>query len=200
VKAARVVIGMLSATLLAGCAGVVPAGAPPPGALAQAISVDNYDRALLADALFLETNRAREREGVHPLARLALLDAAADVQAVHMALMLRAEHSNPGAEDRTPGDRVHHVGLTWASVGENVLLEPALPPAGARELNYTYASLATFLVGCWMNSPPHRANILNPDFTGLGCSARFAHSVFGYQMVFASQVFVERPSEGAGPG
>jgi uncharacterized protein YkwD len=189
-----VVLGALLAALLAGCAGGGAGTAPASrtASLAQAVSVENYDRALLSEAIIEETNSVRANNGVRSLAHLRGLDEAADEQAFYMALMFRAEHANPLLGEA--GERALHAGITWTRCAENVLMEPAQFPPGMPGPTYTYASLAKFLVACWMESPPHRANLLDPGFSGIGCSARFAHTVSGYQVVFASQVFVDRPT------
>jgi uncharacterized protein YkwD len=185
-----VVLAVLIAGSLAGCSSVAPAAA---GSTAQAFSFENYDRALLSRAIFDETNLARAAQGVPPLRHLAKLDEAADLQAFHMALMFVSEHGNPITGEANAGERASHAGVLWSSCAENVLMEPARPLDGASPADPTYASFARYLVACWMASPPHRANLLNPLLSGMGSSARFAHSVFGTPEVFASQVFIVRP-------
>ena len=202
VKGRPSALGAFVAALLAGCAGAGtgPAPAYPAGSSAQEISIENYDRALLSEAIIEETNSVRKAHGAPPLAHLKGLDEAADEQAFYMALMFRAEHGNPIAGERDVGERALHAGVIWHRVAENVLKEPVQAPPGAVGPTYTYASLAKFLVDCWMGSPPHRANLLDPAFTAIGCSARFAHTVAGYQMVFASQVFIVFPKGSSSPG
>jgi uncharacterized protein YkwD len=178
------------AGFLASCTGVAPV---PVGSTAQAFSADHFDAVLLSRAIFEETNRIRAIHGVPALAHLSKLDEAADEQAFYMALMFRSEHGNLIAGEANAGERAHHAGITWTRYAENVLMAPEPPPQAADGSAATYASLAGFLVDCWMGSPPHRANLLDPSLTGMGSSARFAHSVFGYPTVFASQVFIIRP-------
>ena len=163
---------------------------PLAGSTTQAFSFDHFEPALLSQAIFEETNRARASQGVPPMKHLAKLDEAADLQAFHMALMFVSEHGNPITGEANAGERAKHAGVLWERCAENVLMEPARPP---EDPDPTYASFARYLVACWMGSPPHRANLLDPLLTDMGSSARFAHSVFGIPMVFASQVFVVRP-------
>jgi uncharacterized protein YkwD len=55
---------------------------------------------------------------------------------------------------------------------------------------HTYASFAARVVDDWMNSPPHRANLVNPELTSLGCAARTCLSWRGRQeQIYAVQVF-----------
>jgi uncharacterized protein YkwD len=186
-KGRLAVLAALLAGLLAGCAtrGIIPAGST-----ARTFSVGQYDPALLSQAIFDETNRVRVAHGVPPLEHLRQLDEAASLQSFHMALMFVSEHANPIAGEANAGERATLEGVTWTRCAENVLMVPAEPSQGAPAAPFTYDSFARYLVGAWMGSPPHRANLLNFNFTSMGSSARFAHSVFGYQDVFASQVFV----------
>ena len=95
-------------------------------------------------------------------------------------------------------DRVAKEGLDTGRVGENVIMMSALRPDGAPPRGYTYAEYAALLVDAWMNSPPHRANILNPSFTYLGCAAQLGKGVRnGNDEIYADQVFLlARPVQG----
>jgi uncharacterized protein YkwD len=184
------------AVLLAGCAmePARPAAGPDP-ALGRVMSPDNFDRALLARAIFEETNRVREANGSAPLAHLAALDEAADEQASYLALSLTVGHTNPIPGEKTTGERVARQGLEAASLGENAIMMPALGPAEAPVRDYTYAAYAAYLLQGWMNSPPHRETLLNLKFTHLGCAARAAHGFGqGDRRIFAVQVFF-RPAD-----
>ena len=184
----------LLAALLAGC---VRAPSPPPSAalgdlpLGRVMSVGSFDHALLARAIFEESNRVRVANGVPPLAHLAALDAAADEQAVYMALALAAGHASPIPRERNVEERVANQGLHAMSVGENAIMMPARRPADAPGGDYTYSSYAARLLNGWMNSPEHRDILLARKFTQLGCAARLAHGFIpGDQRVFATEVFL----------
>jgi uncharacterized protein YkwD len=178
---------LLLAVFLAGC---VPAPPPAsPASLAQAVSLENPDRSLLATAIFRETNRVRMENQAPALQASSELESAADVQAVHMTLMLRSEHSNPIPGEHTAAQRVSSTGFRAARVCENAIMLPARAPAGSQQGAYTYSGLAAALVQSWMNSPGHRANLLSLGVTRLGCAARFAKDALGDPMVFATQVF-----------
>lgn len=182
---------MLLAGVFAGCSGVnFPRGAA--SQFNRTMALGAFDHSLLSRAIFAESNRARLAHGVPPLETDPRLDAAADEQATYMALVLRAEHDNAIPGEHAVTDRVAREGLIGNSVAENVLMMQALRPVPATDRNYTYASYATFLVDAWMNSPGHRANLLNPDFGYLGCAARLARGILpGDQRIFASQVFLD---------
>jgi uncharacterized protein YkwD len=56
---------------------------------------------------------------------------------------------------------------------------------GKENFSYSYYDFAKIVVEGWMNSPGHRANILNPDFTYLGCGcAKYEKPGNGYSMLY----------------
>jgi uncharacterized protein YkwD len=190
VNSRRFALIALLAGFSAGCSQVDPVGEKADPA-DRVMILGDFDHALLARAIFDESNRVRAVRGAPPLAHDPALDAAADEQAAHMALVLRAEHENPVPGELDVTERVARSGQSGALVAENVLMMPARRPAGAADRDFTYASYAASLVDAWMNSPGHRANLLNPDFGFLGCAAELAHGVRpGDQRVFAVQVFL----------
>lgn len=57
--------------------------------------------------------------------------------------------------------------------------------AGKEFFPYTYSEMAQYVVNAWMNSPGHRANILNPDYMYLGCGcAPYEEKKEGYSVTF----------------
>jgi uncharacterized protein YkwD len=185
----------LSALLIAFAAGCMRVLTPAPGAAAgpagQLVSMDNFDYALLGAAIYGETNRVRAANGLRTLAHHPALDDAATEQATYMALMFRADHSNPIRGEHNSAERVQHAGVDGLRVGENLIMMPARRPAGSDPMDYTYAELAALIVDSWMNSPAHRLNLLDARFTAIGCAARVAHGVApGDERVFAAQVFL----------
>jgi uncharacterized protein YkwD len=154
------------------------------------MSLGSFDHALLSRAIFWETNRVRLAHGLPALSHLAALDAAADEQATYTALALQAGHDNPIPNERNVGERIISRGLHPMRVTENAIMMPADGLPGAERRGYTYAGYASLLVEGWMNSPEHRANLLDRRVTCLGCAARPSHG-FGVrdQRIFAVQVF-----------
>lgn len=158
------------------------------------------DLDLLAAAVFAEANRRRQQEGARPLEHLAPLEAAASGHAHDMVAGGFFDHLNrldPGK--RTVADRVARAGLAGRLVAENIArtfalridlrrdgLRPAaarvypLPAPGQFSLEplgppippHTYESFAADLVGSWMSSPAHRANLLSGQARSMGCGCR----------------------------
>ena len=61
--------------------------------------------------------------------------------------------SHDGSDGSDVGDRLDRVGYAWRTYGENVAWNQQTPAA---------------VMDAWMNSPGHRANILNCSFTEIG--------------------------------
>ncbi|MFE9560004.1 CAP domain-containing protein [Streptomyces sp. NPDC006487] len=61
--------------------------------------------------------------------------------------------SHTGSDGSQPKDRVEAAGYSWSQTGENIAM-------GQRD--------AAAVMDSWMNSPGHRANILNCSFTEIG--------------------------------
>lgn len=104
------------------------------------------------------TNAHRAAAGLAPLSISPAINVAAEGHSQYQASINTMTHgTNPGA-------RITAAGFKWGAWGENVA-------AGQ--------SSCALVVGAWMNSPGHRANILNPTFTHIGVAVVIAPS--GYQ-------------------
>jgi uncharacterized protein YkwD len=98
----------------------------------------------------------------------------AKIQATNMAHFQKMAHVLPEAQLPTLADRAHYVGYGFGEIAENVAL--GYPSAEA-------------VVEGWMNSPGHRANILNPGVveTGIGIARSSAGGVY-YAQVFGRRL------------
>lgn len=178
-------------------------------AVKQTIELADFDAALLAAAIFHETNRVRLQLGLREFRAWDKLDTAAETQASIGALLRPPSHTNPFPMIATPMDRVKFAGVDPKFVAENIAVIPVqFAPSdimvlalvnGKKEVrdgrtmeplsNHTYASLAAAFVEAWMKSPGHRANIVEPKLRFLGCSAAATKSVEDVDMIYAVQVF-----------
>lgn len=106
-------------------------------------------------------NQERAKAGLAPLAVSGQLNYAADLHSQDMAATRTMAHELYGTTRPEPTDRLDAAGYDdWTygyAWGENVA--------------YGYPS-AQAVMNAWMNSPEHRANILNPNFTEIGVSVR----------------------------
>ena len=108
--------------------------------------------------LFDLTNQARVEFGVAPLRLSDKLVSAARIQTQQMASLGRMEHHLNGAALPDLEDRARYVGYRYGWLGENIAYNQGDPAS---------------VVAAWMNSPGHRSNILNPNFTEFGASVSF---------------------------
>ncbi|TWV44580.1 CAP domain-containing protein [Streptomyces misionensis] len=96
-------------------------------------------------------NSERAQAGCQPLTLNPKLTAAAQEHSADMAAHQNMSHT--GSDGSDPGTRITRAGYGWSAYGENVA--------------YGYASADEVMAG-WMNSPGHRANILNCGFREIG--------------------------------
>ena len=108
------------------------------------------------------TNIERTKAGLQPLTLdLQLVDAAQD----HSGDMAQDDFfSHTGADGSNVGSRVKDTGYQYSTVGENI----AAGQTSAAEV-----------VEGWMNSPGHRANILNANFTEIGIGYEYLENDTG---------------------
>ncbi|AKJ09830.1 lipoprotein [Streptomyces incarnatus] len=96
-------------------------------------------------------NAERAKAGCHPLTVNPELAKAAQAHSADMAAHQNMSHT--GSDGSSPGDRITRAGYSWSAYGENVA--------------YGYATPEQVMNG-WMNSPGHRANILNCSYKEIG--------------------------------
>ena len=102
------------------------------------------------------TNVERTKQGLNPVTWNDKLASAIENHCKDMIANNYFEHVSPSGS--TPGDRATAAGYRWLRVGENIAKGQTTPQE---------------VVNAWMNSPHHRDNILNPDFTELGVALEY---------------------------
>ncbi|QIP83880.1 CAP domain-containing protein [Streptomyces sp. Tu 2975] len=101
-------------------------------------------------------NKERASAGCSPLTANAKLTQAADDYSDVMARSGVMSHTGPDGSTMT--SRVEAAGYVWSTLGENIARGQAD---------------AASVMNSWMNSPGHRANILNCSFKELGVGVHF---------------------------
>jgi uncharacterized protein YkwD len=104
-----------------------------------------------AQVLALVNVERGKKPGCRPVTNDPRLAAVARAHSADMAERNYFDHTTPDGVDFAT--RITKAGYTWSTAGENIAAGQPDP-----------ASVMT----SWMNSPGHRANILNCDFTNLG--------------------------------
>jgi uncharacterized protein YkwD len=106
---------------------------------------------LTSSELLLDTNLERSRQQEPDLALNAKLNAAAQAKANDMVQRDYWSHNAP--DGTTPWSFVQTNGYEYHAAGEN--------------LAYGFMNARTIITG-WMNSPEHRANVLNRNYQDIG--------------------------------
>ena len=161
--------------------------------LKNRIDLSDFDLHFLNAAVFHLTNIERSHEDL-PL--FGFYDNLYKSAALHSESMIEYDyfdHVNRIQKKwQTPKDRILYFDESYRSLAENILENNLLEHEGdvlkyrtvknldgtlryldlnGQEIKYgTYLFIAKRLVLQWMNSPPHRANILDVNMSLLGCS------------------------------
>lgn len=114
-------------------------------------------------------NAERAKAGCGPVTENALLTRAAQGHSDDMAARDFFDHTNPDGDG--PGERVTATGYRWSTYGENIAMGQRTPAE---------------VMDSWMNSPGHRANILNCSFREIGIGLHSAGGPYWTQ-VFGAQ-------------
>jgi uncharacterized YkwD family protein len=125
---------------------VSKAPAAKPTAPKQVQKADQF-----ASAVFQLVNQERAKAGLKPLQFDAALSKVALDKAVDMHNNHYFSHNSPTYG--SPFDMMKKYGISFRTAGENIAMGQRSPQE---------------VMNQWMNSPGHRANILNPSFTKIG--------------------------------
>ncbi|MGW4897418.1 CAP domain-containing protein, partial [Kitasatospora sp. NPDC004240] len=114
-------------------------------------------------------NAQRAQNGCGPVTVEARLTTAAQNHSEDMAARGYFDHASP--EGHHADYRIEQAGYRWSAWGENIARGQKDPAA---------------VMNAWMNSPGHRANILNCSFKQLGVGVRTGSGGPWWTQVFAS--------------
>ncbi|MBY5934647.1 hypothetical protein KUV51_16690 [Tateyamaria omphalii] len=127
-------------------------------------------------------NEERTSRGLDPLTLELRLNDASEDHSVWMDDTLNFSHTGVGNSD--PGDRMRDAGFVFSgnwTWGENIAYQSERGEPGiADDVEDLHQSL--------MNSPGHRANILNPDFDLIGIGIEVGDNR-GFDAVYVTQKF-----------
>ncbi|NOU96851.1 hypothetical protein GC093_27045 [Paenibacillus sp. LMG 31456] len=137
-----------------GSTGQAPTGYPaenvPTDTTGQAPQ-GNKDSSQFAQQVLDIVNQERSKAGLTPLTMNAELSKMAMVKAQDMSNNNYFDHNSP--THGSPFDMMKEFGITYNSAGENIAKGQTTP---------------TQVMNDWMNSPGHKANILNSSYTKIG--------------------------------
>ena len=155
------------------------------GALLNTVIITrtNFYAAIIPSVLADYANSDRHTQGLGGLEWNPVLAAAAEEKVIDMAAKGYFAHTSP--EGVTPWYWFQKAGYTYRFAGENLAV---------------YFSDSSDVHWAWMNSPGHRANILNSSFTEIGIAIR--NGMYqGRETVFVVELFgkpQEKPTHIAG--
>ena len=130
------------------------------GTLTSACESTPADRTAVIDLV----NASRAKAGLRPLRENVTLDRKADAWAQRLRDVCSLSHSK--LSDGAPAD--------WMKLGENV----------------GYGGTIDQVHVAYMNSPGHRANLLDPSVTSMGAAAVWGNCPDGSRRVFTVQEFM----------
>jgi len=159
----------------------------------QTMNFDYLNTALLEETVLYYTNIERKRFKKTLLLIDTILVSSARQHSVEMASLKYLQHESPNPRNKTLRNRLTNAGkeLPGTKYGENLGVDYVLHIAGipfttkwaGGKVRYyysdgrqeiqpqTYNQFAKAMVVSWMNSPGHRANLLDADFTNIGIGA-----------------------------
>ena len=126
----------------------VPISLPPPLRIEQQAP----ESFLTKSGVIKSTNAQRTAQNLPPLIENSKLDAAALAKAQDMIKNQYFTHASPSGAG--PSDLAKNAGYQFLAIGENLAMGDFADDEA--------------LVQAWMNSPGHRANILNSRYTEIG--------------------------------
>lgn len=156
----------------------------------KVLLTDTIDYHLLNACIVFHTNVYRVKMKKKPVQFSAPLRDAAVFHAVQMNEKNFFSHTNAyNKKMKTPVQRATYFGYPNEVVGENITREFALHYKEKQPFikegntfyyanlkkeviqHYTYDELAESIVASWINSPPHKKNMLMNFYTHIGCAA-----------------------------
>jgi len=164
----KVLVVGLTAVLVMASVGLLPATAQQAQSNKDVVIVSSDEQVLMETV-----NGQRIDHGLAPLSWNEQLYQAAHAKADHLFQEQYFDHIAP--DGTTPWAFFRAANYTYKSAGENLAID---------------FSTLTDAVPAWMNSPSHRANILNPDFTDTAMAVVYGH-MDGQETTAVVQLFGE---------
>lgn len=174
------------------------------------IDLENPDLARLNAVVFYLTNEVRKKKKLPEVKYHPKLEEAAEIHSKSMVNDDFFSHINKRSKKlRDPNARARFVGIANPYMAENIietfLIEytagDAIYPGEWGEFRYhpdddpikprTFLSIGEVMVKAWMDSPPHRENLLSKKAVQLGCGTAFyeKNDFNGMPTVIATQKF-----------
>jgi uncharacterized protein YkwD len=150
------------------------------------------NKAYFSKVLFEEVNKVRLANGRSGLAWDSVCTKAALEQARYCAKKGKLSHTQDNPDMRDVKKRYRYYKGEASTVGENLLtLDFRIPNHHAGDsitdrIARRYNAAAKFMVSLWMQSPPHKKNLLYADYKSAGIAMVYTNRL----QVYVGQVFV----------
>lgn len=128
--------------------------------------------------IFTLVNQERAKAGLTPFSHETAMRNVARLHSIDMAAKNYFAHNSP--DGKTPADRLKAASIGFSAWAENIRWVSAPRTGVANDIMYEAGT-------GWMNSPGHRANILNPNLTQLGVGVYLNP---GRTRYYATQLFI----------
>ena len=159
----KIVFAALAAAALTGAAGAVHLDRPVQGSSSVSASIQSSSA---ASEVVRMTNSARSQNGYAALVEDGALSEAAAVRAREIARSF--SHTRPSGASFSSA--LSESGVSYLRAGENIA-------SGQKS--------ASEVVNAWMNSPGHRANILNSSYSRIGSASVNINGTLYWVQLFA---------------
>ena len=154
----------------------------------------NVETLQLESLLVEQINAVRKESNLNPLKQNAILKKAAEDQAKYISSIGKLSHKQPAKNKAKTRNRVEFYGGKMQGIGENTafikVFRTALFKGKGGQIDTvninTKEQAAEYFVHAWMNSAPHKVNILYPDYKETGLKVVYNKSE---KALYAVQVF-----------
>lgn len=136
---------------------------PADSSQAQTATQTSSDVSNFAQQVVDLVNQQRAANGLAPLTMTTDLTNVAQMKANDMLTNKYFDHTSPDLG--SPFDLMKAQGVNYSYAGENIAMGQATPQEVMTD---------------WMNSPGHRANILDPNYTQIGIGVANSYQGYGY--------------------
>ncbi len=148
--------------------------------LVETFTYKTFDPNVLEYHIFCLTNDERKKQGLAPFKYDARLHKSARLHSIEMITLDYFSHDSPTETNKTVSMRIEKQNYRWRVCSENISTSSgsstrALPPQ-------RYDDVAKGIVNGWMNSPGHRANILQTNATDIGVGVAAVYAEKSYRL------------------
>lgn len=149
--------------------------------ITTSIQAQETDNLTISELVLSHVNQLRDSLGLNKLALDELLNKAGEDQAYYMSDRGKLTHFQKTFSKETPAERISFHGGNRTYTGENIAYVNA---SWISRNRLNKVEVARSLYESWLNSPPHYANMVHPEFSKMGLG-----TWLNEERVYSAQVF-----------